>query len=133
MRTFWTLSTPHILLIFLGLGCEDKVKCRLPLGSWAAEGQELVFLPDGKGLWITTFGRIGDTVAFEFRSNCRAKLPTLDLVSLSGGPLMGKNLLGIMDWQSDSSFRWRYETGDSEEVRPKAFDLEHTTKFLKKH
>jgi hypothetical protein len=133
MRLICTIFTLHAICLFFAVSCEETTRCQAPTGSWVTEdGGELYFFPEGKGLWITTFGRMGDTVGFEYRTDCKKSPPSLDLVNIADGPFRGKKLLGIIDWQSESAFRWRYEPGEQEELRPRAFDLEHTEKYNKR-
>lgn len=113
--------------LFCGACLSD---CRELTGRWTTyEGQDLVFGPDGNALWLTKFGSQYDTVRMRFKSDCDARPITLDLLDFQNGPHVGKSLFGILDWNSDSSFRFRYEVGSQPTVRPQAFDVDQTQKF----
>ena len=128
----------NILLLFLPgafiflYQCQQSVVCHAPIGNWSGDGQELVFLTDQKGYWITQFGSQRDTESFVFDLDCDHKPPRLDLKDFQSGTNLGKTLFGIIDWQSDTSFRLQYETGTSSEVRPHEFDNEQIQQFIKK-
>ena len=110
--------------------CRSASDCRELPGHWTThEGQELVFAPDGSALWLTKFGSQYDTVRMRFQFDCAARPITLDLSDFKNGPHTGKSLFGILDWSSDSSFRFRYEVGSQPAVRPREFDAEQTQKY----
>jgi hypothetical protein len=46
-----------------------------------------------------------------------------------GAMYEGRRLYGLLDWSSDSSFRFIYEIGDSPSVRPTTFESELTQQF----
>jgi len=119
-------------LAFLCLGCQLPAPCPEISGQWTnREGQDFIFQPDGTGLWLVKFGSSTDSARFDYRLDCSKKPAALDLVHFQNGPLVGKNLFGIIEWSSDSSFRLRYETGQAPDVRPAAFEQEQTMKFYK--
>ena len=112
--------------------CHSNSPCHAPAGQWESEdGHILVFETSGKGLWIDRFGTQSDTVPFEFRLDCQNPTPAFDLYNFISGPYRGKTLFGILDWQSDTSFRLRAEVGDHPSVRPADFDEETTERFVK--
>ncbi len=120
-----------VSLTFIG-ACNFNRPCHPPVGQWVYDdGHILVFNESGKGLWIDRFGTQSDTVPFEFRLDCKGDLPAFDLINFSSGPYRGKSLFGILDWQSDTSFRLRAEVGDHASIRPVDFDDETTERFVK--
>lgn len=138
MRQFTTLFFLSVHLLFAGIAaclyaCGPSARC-LPLtGTWTdQEGQDLVFQDGGKAFWLTHFGSMSDTITLEYTLDCHANPVTLDLMQFSGGPHSGKILFGIVEWLSDSSFRFRYEAGLQSSTRPKEFDDQQTIKLLKK-
>lgn len=128
-----TLARLSVLLPALWLvGCDPASSCRPLEGTWTdQEGQELVFNTDGNAIWLTRFGSLRDTVTFSYALNCSAQPYTLDLSNFKGGPHDGKNLYGIIEWLSDSSFRFRFEAGLGTGVRPEEFDEQQSVKFIK--
>ena len=126
---FLVLSTA-LLLVFPS--CTLDPPCRELTGRWTTrEGQDLIFQAGGTALWLTSFGSQFDTVRMMFKLDCKKEPATLDLSDFQSGPHAGKTLFGILEWQSDTSFRLRYESGTRAEVRPKAFEPEQTLKFFR--
>lgn len=112
--------------------CETAPPCPELAGRWTTrEGQDFVFQPDSQALWLTRFGSLYDTVRLIYRLNCAQQPPALDLKKFQSGPYVGKTLFGILEWQSDTSFRLRYEPGEQPGARPRAFDPEQTLKFFR--
>ncbi|MEO6038806.1 MAG: hypothetical protein ABIQ93_10355 [Saprospiraceae bacterium] len=125
-----SLYTPLFLLILLCTSCISTLPCRELVGHWTThEGQDLVFLPQGQALWLTKFGSQYDTIRMKFKFDCQRQPATLDLSDFQNGPHIRKTLFGILDWSSDSSFRFRYEVGSQSADRPQEFDVEQTQKF----
>lgn len=122
------LLTAPLLFSACGLGPE----CRDLNGRWSTrEGQDIIFDPSGEALWLTSFGSRFDTVRLRYQLDCKRAPATLDLSDFQQGPHKGKTLYGILEWQSDTSFRLRYEPGLQPEVRPKAFDPEQTVNYFR--
>ncbi len=138
MRQFTTLFLLSVHLLFAGVAaclyaCGQNARCPPLSGTWSdREGQDLVFKEGGKAFWLTHFGSMSDTIALEYALDCSTNPVTLDLMQFSGGPHSGKILFGIVEWLSDSSFRFRYEAGLQSDTRPKTFDDQQTIRFLKK-
>lgn len=132
-RFFTKLYLFALLLAVLQLYvfCTNKVTCHELIGRWTTqEGQEFVFQQDGKAMWLTRFGSQYDTVPFEYFLDCKAEPVRINLQKFHAGPYSGKTLFGILEWTSDTSFRLRYEPGESEEARPEEFDNDGTMKFF---
>jgi hypothetical protein len=53
----------------------------------------------------------------------------IDMDGFQGAMYEGRRLYGLLDWSSDSSFRFIYEIGDSPSVRPTTFESELTQQF----
>lgn len=113
--------------------CNTTTPCHELTGQWSnREGQFFLFQPNGKALWLIKFGSQFDTFPVEYRYDCGQQPLTLDLTGFQSGPLTGKTLYGILEWTSDSSFRFDAEPGATPEVRPATFNTEQTMKFYKK-
>jgi hypothetical protein len=125
------------LVLFSGLTtlflfCKTETACHELTGRWTnREGQILAFESDGKALWLIKFGSQFDTFAINYRYDCKQKTPTLDLTDFKTGPLAGKTLFGIVEWSSDSVFRFDAEPGTSPEDRPKTFNTEHVERYYR--
>jgi hypothetical protein len=116
----------------LFLFCTTENKCYELTGNWTnREGQTLAFEPDGKALWLIKFGSQFDTFRIAYRYDCKQKPPSLDLSGFQSGPLAGKTLFGIVEWSSDSVFRFDAEAGLSPEARPTKFNPEHTERYFR--
>ncbi|HNG89970.1 MAG TPA: hypothetical protein PK858_07190, partial [Saprospiraceae bacterium] len=88
------------LLTVAACGSGGK-KCELS-GHWSTrEGQDLVFLPEGKALWLTQFGSRFDTIHLQYKTECTCDGRIhLDLYDFRSGPHTGKTLYGLMEWAS---------------------------------
>ena len=129
--TFLLLVPAAAGLFIFTFNCNTGSKCRELTGHWTTrDGQDLVFLPGGKALWLTKFGSQFDTNQLEYKVECSNNVVLLDLTNFQSGPNIGKTLYGILDWSTDTSFRLRYETGSQPDVRPAEFDNEQTIKFI---
>ncbi|MBX2893717.1 MAG: hypothetical protein KF734_22570 [Saprospiraceae bacterium] len=114
--------------------CTPKKDCRDLTGRWATrEGRVLLFQPDGRALWLFKFGSEFDTFPARYQYDCRQKPATLDLSGFQTGPLTGKTLYGIIEWASDTAFRFDAESGTSPEVRPKTFSVEQTQQYFREN
>ena len=126
-------AAPAVMVLLLCLplfGCGDTT-CRPLTGKWSnREGQDFYFQPNGKGLWLISFGSQVDTIKMEYRYDCQETPTKLDLTGFAAGPLEGKTLFGILEWTSDTSFRFDAEAGSDPEARPKTFGSEQTQKFF---
>ena len=80
---------------------------------------------------MVRFGSQTDTVAMEYQYACNTAPATLDFSGFVSGPLKGKALYGILEWTSDTSFRFDAEAGAGPEVRPAAFNNEQTQQFFR--
>ncbi|MFN0034023.1 MAG: hypothetical protein ACKVUS_03085 [Saprospiraceae bacterium] len=119
-------------LATLFLFCKTERNCRELLGRWTnREGQTLSFEPEGKALWLVKFGSQFDTFPISYRYDCTQKTATLDLMGFQSGPLVGKTLFGIIEWSSDSVFRFGAEPGVSVEARPTDFSAERTERYFR--
>jgi len=124
------LAAIALLALFSSTGC-DMGDCRDLAGRWSTrEGQTMLFKKNGKALWLTRFGSQVDTVPMEFRYDCKKKPVELDLWKFQTGPLVGKTLFGILEWNSDTSFRFNAEAGTDPAIRPKTFESDQTMKFF---
>jgi hypothetical protein len=130
------MQQPYILLLFsffVFWACDPPPVCHSLVGTWKdGEGREILFLENGTALWLTRFGSQSDTIHFAYHFLCQKSQATLDWTNFSSGPYFGKNIYGILEWLSDSSFQFRYEAGTQPDVRPKEFDTVQTLKFTKK-
>ncbi|MEZ4965411.1 MAG: hypothetical protein R2791_09220 [Saprospiraceae bacterium] len=117
--------------IFL-VGCQYQSNCREIAGYWSnREGQFFRFEPNGKAFWLIKFGSEFDTFPIRYHYDCKQQPAILDLDGFHSGPLKGKTLFGILEWTSDSSFRFEGESGTSSEVRPETFNPEQTQRFYR--
>ena len=120
-----------LLTLFAITGCTDP-PCRPLSGLWSTrEGQSFYFLENGKALWLTRFGSQIDTIAMRYSYNCTKEPIELDFSDFESGPLAGKTLFGILEWNSDTSFRFDAEAGPGPEVRPATFESDQTQKYFK--
>jgi hypothetical protein len=120
-----------VILALWGSACGDK-ECRIPEGRWTnREGQVFVFQPNGKGLWLTRFGSVYDTVTMRYRIDCSTDPLQIDMDEFKGALYEGKQFYGILEWSSDTSFRMLYEIGSDPSDRPSTFEGDLTQKFFK--
>ncbi len=131
-QNFTHFLIPLFTLPLLLAGCGMGADCGDLNGRWSThEGQEIIFNAGGNALWLTKFGSQYDSVRLRYELDCKHAPATLDLSDFQQGPHKGKTLYGILEWQSDTSFRLRYEPGLRPEVRPKAFDPEQTVDYFR--
>jgi hypothetical protein len=120
------------VLLYFFASCGGRQVCHDLEGRWTnGEGQDFVFDPTGKALWLTRFGSSYDTVAFDYALNCDEQPAEIDLLNFQGGPHVGRALYGILEWNSDTSFRLHFEPGAEAGNRPTAFDPEQTLEFVR--
>lgn len=113
-------------------GCRFGSECPDLTGHWTnREGQFFQFQPDGKALWLIKFGSQFDTFPIRYSYDCKQKPAILDLTGFQSGPLNGKTLFGILEWTSDSSFRFDAESGTTPDVRPQTFNVEQTQAYFR--
>lgn len=119
-------------LITLFLQCGTERTCYELAGRWTTrEGQTLVFEPKGQSLWLIKFGSQFDTLRFRYQYDCTQNPLRLDLSDFHAGPMAGKTLYGILEWSSDSMFRFEAQAGGSAEVRPSAFKAEQAVRYYR--
>jgi hypothetical protein len=119
-------------LALLFLFCKTENNCRELTGRWTnREGQIFDFEPNGKALWLVKFGSQFDSFPISYAYDCKQKTATLDLTDFKSGPMAGKTLFGIIEWSSDSVFRYDSEPGTSSEARPVTLDAEHAGRFFR--
>jgi hypothetical protein len=124
MRIFYFL----IATTWIWAGCTDPKHCEPPLGPWTdREGRDLVFQPNGQLLWLTRFGSQADTQRCRYEFDCNTKPARLDMSEFDAGPYKGKTLLGIIEWNNDSAWRWQFDY----DARPWQFDAESSSEFFK--
>ncbi len=124
------LAAIALLALFSITAC-DTGSCRNLNGRWSTrEGQSILFQKNQKALWLTRFGSQVDTVPMKFRYDCKKEPVELDLSQFQTGPLVGKTLFGILEWNSDTSFRFNAEAGTDPAIRPKTFESDQTLKFF---
>ncbi|MFN0214073.1 MAG: hypothetical protein ACKVT2_07440 [Saprospiraceae bacterium] len=112
--------------------CKTESNCHELKGRWTnREGQVISFEPNGKALWLIKFGSQVDSFPINYRYNCKQNPATLDLADFRSGPLIGKTLFGILEWSSDSVFRFDCEPGTSSDVRPASFNAEHAERYYR--
>lgn len=125
------LGVVTLMPIILMFNCSDP-PCRDLQGRWTnREGQAFYFKGNGKALWLIRFGSQIDTFVMEYRYDCRKQPAELDLSGFQSGPLSGKTLYGILEWNTDSTFRFDAEAGTQPDARPKAFETDQTQKFYR--
>jgi hypothetical protein len=134
MNQLNTIFALAAFLVVSTFACVGRPKCPQLAGRWTDhEGQDFIFQPDGKALWLVRFGSSFDTTHFSYQTHCDQSPVQLDMHSFQSGPYVGKGIFGIVEWSSDSSFRLRYEPGNDGAVRPAAFDNEQTLQFFVVH
>ncbi|MFN0015160.1 MAG: hypothetical protein ACKVU2_11490 [Saprospiraceae bacterium] len=124
------LAALAFLALFSFGACTAK-DCIDPVGRWSTrEGQSIVFQKKGKALWLTRFGSKIDTTPMAFRYDCGSEPATLDFFGFRAGSLVGKTLFGIVEWNSDTTFRYNADAGTNPYIRPTTFESEQTMKFF---
>lgn len=119
------------LIVLLPLICCTDTPCRELNGRWSTrEGQSFYFKENGEGFWLIRFGSKVDTIAMHYRYDCKKEPIELDLHDFKSGPLVGKTLFGILEWNSDTSFRFDAEVGAGPQVRPTTFESDQTQRFF---
>jgi hypothetical protein len=119
------------LVLLITGACSGGDDCRSIAGHWSnGEGQEFVLQPDGHALWLVRFGSTFDTVRMQYVFDCKKQPATLDLSNIQRGPYSGRTLYGIAEWTTDSTLRFRYETGADVSERPTLFDAESTQEWV---
>jgi len=119
-------------LVALFVQCGSERSCYDLTGRWTnREGQTLVFAPQGQSLWLIKFGSQFDTMRFRYQYDCTQNPFRLDLTDFDTGPLAGKTLYGILEWNSDSVFRFEAQTGGSPDVRPSIFKTEQAIRYYR--
>ena len=119
-------------VVILFFSCANSSPCHELDGRWTnREGQIFLFQPDGKALWLIQFGSTFDTFPIEYRYDCKRQPAALDLSGFQTGPLTGKTLFGILEWASDTAFRFDAEPGTSPDVRPKTFNSEQAQRYFR--
>lgn len=131
-RLLWWSAIAAVFLFYTA--CRPGTSCPDLTGQWANhEGQFFHFEPGGKALWLIKFGSQFDTFPIRYYYDCKQKPAILDLSGFKSGPLTGKTLYGILEWTSDSSFRFNSESGSSPDVRPQVFNVEQTQRYFRQN
>jgi hypothetical protein len=129
-QLYTTVALTGAIFLFLG-ACQFQDKCPEITGHFTnREGQDLVFQPGGKALWLVRFGSTYDTSKMQYQLDCKQNPISLNLNAFEQGPFVNKTLLGIIEWSSDTSFRFRYEAGTDDTERPHLFDGESTQEYF---
>lgn len=123
-------QTLLILTAILGLFSCNQTSDKL-LGTWDNKnGQIIDFKSDGKALWIFYDETSSDTFKISYKFNHSTVPNQLDLTDFKVGPLAGKTLYGIVEFQGNDVFRFDCEP--SSIARPKDFDSKQTQTYYKK-
>jgi hypothetical protein len=120
-------------LFALAIGIPSFVSCSQSTaacpnlqGRWAnRDGKMFAFQPDGTALWLTKFGSQYDTVELRYQYQCDRKKATLDLKGFTSGPLAGRSLLALIEWNGDTAFLF----DAAPEVRPELLKLEQAERY----
>jgi len=100
------------------------------LGSWDNKnGQIIDFKSDGKALWIFYTETKRDTFEISYKLDLSKTPNQLDLTDFKVGPLTGKTLYGILEFQSNDAFRFDCEPSVAD--RPKTFNPTQTQTYHK--
>ncbi len=119
-------------VVSIFFSCTGASPCHELEGRWTnREGQVFLFQPGGKALWLIQFGSKFDTFPVQYRYDCKRQPAELDLSGFQSGALSGKTLFGILEWTSDTVFRFDAEPGASSESRPKIFNVEQTQRYFR--
>ncbi len=119
-----------IAVPIVGFACREA-PCRPLEGQWQTEEGHLWSFHQDRLLWITRFGQLLDTVVLSYRYDCATYPIALDLKELAGGPWRRKTLYGILEWSSDTSFRFCAAAGTDPSLRPRHFTDAETIRFFR--
>ncbi len=101
------------------------------LGSWDNKnGQIIEFKSGSKALWIFYDETASDTFEIDYKFNHSTVPNQLDLTNFKVGPLTGKTLYGIIEFQGNDTFRFDCEPSSIN--RPQTFDSKQTQTYYKK-
>lgn len=118
-----------ILAVIFGLLSCNQPENKL-LGVWDnRNGQIIEFKSNGKALWIFYTETTKDTFEISYKFDRLATPNQLDLTDFKVGPLTGKTLYGIIEFQGNHSFRFDCEPSVSD--RPKTFNPIQTQSYYK--
>lgn len=110
-----------LLLLLLGacVGSAPDVTGVWEGASANAEGWVLEFASDGSARWTVPQG----TLDVRYRFDPSQTPHHLDLSGFTSGPLQGRTLYGIMEFDGAESFRWDAQPGEAEQenARPLSF------------
>jgi hypothetical protein len=102
-------------------------------GTWDnGAGQHMIFQPDGQALWVINDPVARDTFRLRYNTNFSARPPQLDLLGFDRGPLNGRNLYGIVEFNSKKTMVVDFEPGPTETVRPTSFNPTQAQTYSKK-
>ncbi len=109
------------------------------LGEWITVGGQspqltYVFEDGARMRWVLDLEEGPDTFAVDFRTNHHAIPAELDVGPWTTGPLAGRTLTGIVEFQGPDRFRVDFEPSDPDGVvleRPAQFS-EQTLHFVRK-
>lgn len=111
--------------------CQEQT-CNDITGRWTnREGRTFIVEPDGQARWLVRFGSKVETFMVTSHYDCTKDPITLDFSGFTWGPIQGKTLYAIMEWKSDTSFRFQSEPGYTPSVRPAAFSDELSVTYYK--
>lgn len=117
------------ITIFGLLSCKSPNK--ILLGSWDNKnGQILEFKENGEAFWIFYTESEKGTFAINYKFDPLALPKQLDLTDFKIGPLKGKTLYGIIEFQNENSFRFDCEPSASN--RPETFSPTQTQTYYRK-
>lgn len=117
------LETAVFAAFFLAFAaCQLSPTCHDVNGRWSnREGRTVIMEPNKEARWVIKFGSQSETFAVKYEYDCKATPATLDFHDFQWGPLRGRSLYGIIEWTSDSTFRYQSDPGTSPAARPKEF------------
>ncbi len=109
------------------------------IGTWVsvdAQGPPMtyVFGEDGSNHWILDTGQGPDTFALAYRISYDTTPVELDVGPWDSGPIAGRTLYGILEFNGPDRFRLDFEPGDPQgdgSERPTEF-TEQTVTFVRK-
>lgn len=131
--TTFTFMNKNCIILFLSI-VFVWFSCTSPdnrlVGSWDNhQGQSLEFYPDGKALWIFYSETSKDTFEISYKTDFSISPHQLDLTDFQTGPLAGRTLYGIIEFQNGESFHIDFEP--AEENRPEDFDPDDAQTYYK--